>query len=1140
MPQLKKIGISNKTIRIMKLTTVLLIATCLQVSAKVHSQKVTLNQTNAPLVKIFEEIRKQTGLQFFYADELISNAKNVTIKLNSASVEEALARCFENQQLDYTISENTIIVKRKEITPEIVAPPPPVKLEAKGRIVDEQGKPLEGASVVIKGTSFGTKTDANGKFSIQVDPNVSIVFSYVGKLSQTVKVENNKTEFNIILLEDVKIMQDIVVTALGIKREEKALGYSVQKVSGDLLQKVSGVDVATSLSGKVAGLVVKNSSDFAAVPDITIRGENPLLVIDGIAYANKSLTDISSQDIETISVLKGATASALYGFRGANGAIMITTKNGSSGKTGITIDVASNTMFSAGFLAIPEKQAVYGRGGNGTYDKNSDGSWGTTMTGQIVNQWDPVQQVYRDYEYLPRGKDNFKHFLEQGYITNNNFNVGYKSDVLALRTSLNWTENKGRYANSTLDKFTYTFGGDVNLGKFKMTSNISYAIKKSPNIGNNSYTAYDPMYSLLIWSGADFDIRDYKDNYWATPGQTQNYTYKSGSNNPYYDRYQRTNQISRNIFNADLALSYEFSKYLKASVRSGLDFYTDKGELRTAWGSYVYTGNQGVPGNGSTWNGYMTGNYNVGQTQGNSINTDLLLTGAAAVTKKIKVDYLLGGTMFYKRDDNLNASTNGGISIPGFYSLKASVSPAQIAQSSATQQVNSVFSRIGASYGNFVFIEATGRNDWSSTLPSSTRSYFYPSVSSSFLVSEFLPNTKNWLDLMKVRGSWTVSKGVPYIYQSTANSVFSINSGTWNTLNGASAPSSLYPADIKPSSATTIEVGLQQIMFKNRLTVDISYYSKQFKDGITNGSVSGASGYNGAFVNTQEKISRRGWEVMVNGLIVKEKDWKWNVAVNLSKYASYYTALDPIFSAKKPWVKVGERSDAFFSREFLTDPISGKLIFNNGRLQNAQYDSKFGNKDPDFVWGLNSSVSYKAFSLYISMDGVSGGLMNTRTESYLYQSGGHPATLTPERALDVATPGSKNFIGEGLKVASGSVTFNSYGEITSDTRVYAANDIATTYKQYINDLHGSSAWGGNGTRTDTYSKTYMKLREISLTYTLPTKVLHGMAKGASVSFVGQNVLLKSKNFKYSDPDGGIEDFSDPSVRYLGINFKFTF
>jgi hypothetical protein len=587
-------------------------------------------------------------------------------------------------------------------------------------------------------------------------------------------------------------------------------------------------------------------------------------------------------------------------------------------------------------------------------------------------------------------------------------------------------------------------------------------------------------------------------------------------------------------------MSYEFSKYLKASIRSGLDFYTDKGELRTAWGSYVYTGNTGVPGNGSTWNGYMTGNYNVGQTQGNSINTDLLLTGSASVISKLKVDYLLGGTIFYKRDDNINASTNGGLSVPGFYSLKASVSPAQVAQSSAQQQVNSVFGRLGASYGNFAFIEATGRNDWSSTLPSATRSYFYPSVSSSFLVSEFLPSTKKWLDLMKVRGSWTVSKDVPSIYGSTANSVFGINSGTWNTLNGATAPGSLYPTDIKPSSARTVEVGLQQVMFKNRLTVDISYYSKQFKDGIISGPLSGASGYNSAYVNTKEQISRRGWEIMVSSLVIKDKDWKWNVGINLSKYASYYTALDPTYSAKKPWVKVGERADAFFSREFLTDPATGNLIYSNGRLQVAQYDSKFGNKDPDFVWGINSNVSYKAFSLYISMDGVSGGLMNTRTESYMWQSGVHPNGLTPERALDVATPGSKNFIGQGLKVVSGSVALDPYGNITSDTRAFAPNDVATTYKQYISDLHGSSAWGGNGTRPDTYSKTYLKLREISLTYTVPNKMLHGIAKGASVSFVGQNVLLKAKDFKYSDPDGGSEDFADPSVRYLGFNLKFTF
>ncbi|OIQ90732.1 TonB-dependent receptor SusC precursor [mine drainage metagenome] len=1006
-----------------------------------------------------------------------------------------------------------------------------------GKVVGENGAAIPNASVIAKNTKIATSANANGEFAISVPSTVKVlIISSVGFASVEEPI-NGRSRIEVKLNPVAENLKDVVVTALGIKRETKALGYSVQKISGESLQKVSGVDVATSLTGKVAGLLVKNSSDFGAVPDLTIRGEKPLLVIDGIAYANKTLTDISSEDIESITVLKGATASALYGNRGGQGALLITTKNGSSNKEGITIDYTTNTMFTAGFLAIPAKQAVYGRGSNNTYDKNSDNSWGTKMDGSIQNQWDPKLKAYRDYAYLPIGANNFKNFLEQGYITNNNFNVGYKKDNISLRSSLNWTENKGRYPNSTLDKYTYTFGGDFTSNKFKLSSNLSYARKSSPNLGSNGYTSYDPMYELLIWSAADFNILDYKNNYWLKPGEIQNYTYQSGDNNPYFDRYEKINKVSRDIFNADMSMSYQITDWLKATVRSGLDFYKEVGELKVSWGSQTYTGNTPVPGNQYTWNGYKTGGYVIGQNSGFSMNSDLLLTGDRSY-KKFKVDYLAGATIFKKRDDNLYANTNGGIAVPGFFSIKASVQPATVTESTAAQQINSVFGRVAFSWNKMAFIEATGRNDWSSTLPASTRSYFYPSISSSFVISELLPyRTKSWLDLLKVRGSWTSSKTIPGIY--AINSSFSLNNATWGTLNGATAPSNIYSKDARPESNNTFETGVQAMFLKNRFMVDVSYYSKRNFDRLANAPLTASSGYTSSYININEELTRKGWEVVLNGAVLKKKDLQINFGANWSTFKRFITKIDPKYSAKKPWVYQGARYDVLYSKAFLKDP-SGNLIYNNGRLVYSSYDSKFGYTDPDWIWGINSTVRYKNFSLYVSFDGVHGGLMNTRTESYMWQAGVHPNSVTAARAADVATPGSKNFLGDGVKVTSGTVAYDALGNITADTRVFAKNDVYTTYKQYIVDLHNSSAWGGNGSSADTYSKTFFKLREISLTYQLPNKILHGIAKAASVSFIGQNVLLKAKDFKYSDPDGGTEDFADASTRYLGMNIKLTF
>lgn len=1014
----------------------------------------------------------------------------------------------------------------------------------RGTVKDSKGQPVAGASVAVDKTTRGTTTDGNGNYSIQASAKEVITVTYVGMTPQSVSVTAGKTVYDFVLAESDQQMQGVVVTALGIKRSEKALGYSVQKVSGENLQKVSGLDVATSLTGKVAGLLVRNSSDFASVPAITIRGENPLIVIDGVPYTNKTLSDISSEDVESISVLKGATASALYGFRGANGALMITTKKAGSNKSGISVEFTTNTMFTAGFLAIPEKQYLYGRGSNNTYNINSDASWGTAMDGKDVSQWDPYEKVFKNMPYLPKGKDNFKNFLEQGYVTNNNINVSYTKGNVSLRNSLNWTQNKGRYPNSTLDKYTYAFGADLNLDKFKMSTNLSYAKKASPNISSNGYTSYDPMYTLLIWSSPDFDIRDYKDNYWITKGLQQNYTYglqPNGSytgasqNNPYYDRYERTNEINRDIFNADMSMGYQITDWLNATLRTGVDFYKEVGQLRVSKGSYLSTGNTGVPGNPYTWNGGNTGAYVIGQNSGFSINSDFLLTGERSY-KKFRAEYLAGATISFGRDDNINAATNGGISIPGFFSIKASVNSPTVSQSLYRRQVNSMYGRLSLSWNKLIFVEATGRNDWSSTLSEEQRSYFYPSIASSFVISELLPKTKHWLDLLKLRTSYTISKNIPGIY--AINSSYSITNSTWNTLNGAGVPSSLYPTDITPSAANTIEVGLQGIFFKNRLMADVSYYDKKMYDGIITGSITPASGYSGVYTNSLEVTNRRGWEVILNGSPVKNKNWQLDLGANWSTFRRVYTALDPTYSTKKPWIAVGERVDVLPSKDFLRSP-DGQLIFNNGRLVYSSYDSKFGYTDPDWLWGATSSLRYKNFSLYLSFDGVVGGIMNTRTESYMWQSGNHPNSLTPERALDVATPGSTNFLGQGVKVVSGTVTYDAFGNITSDTRVFAPNDIKTTYRQYAIDLHNSSAWGGNGSKADTYSKTFFKLREISISYNIPQKHLHKVAKAASISFIGQNVLLKAKDFKYSDPDGGYEDFSDPSVRYLGFKLNLS-
>ena len=910
------------------------------------------------------------------------------------------------------------------------------------------------------------------------------------------------------------------------------------------------MDATTSLTGKVAGVLVQNSTDFNVEPRIFIRGEEvSLYVIDGVPYANKRLSDIAAQDIESISILKGATATALYGIRASNGAIIITTKNGSSGDLGITVDFSTNTMFNAGFLAIPEKQSVYGRGWNGVYDMNRTTSWGQKMDGSIQTQWDPNLKEYRDYEYLARGKDNFKNFLETGYMTNNNVNVGFRTDKVAVRSSVNWTEQKGVYPNSILNKITYTLGGDINLKKLKLSSNTSYTKRWSPNMGSNGYTSYDGMYSLLLYTSADFDLLDYKDNYWYTKDQVQNWTYPNGNiNNPYFDRYEKVNEVSRDVFNTDFTASYEITDWLKATARSGIDFYMDRGQISVSKGSWNSTGNTAVPGIPYPWNGTKVGAYLTGRNQGYSINSDFLLTGDRKfVEDKFDLEYLAGGTIYYRRDDNLNGQTSGGISIPGYFSLNASVNPARVGESTIAEQTNSLYGRIAVSWDNLIYLDATARNDWTSRLanpvvPKSDRSYFYPSISGSFVVSELLPESvHNWMDMFKFRGSWSKSKTAPSPY--SINNVFKVNAGTWLDYNGASAPHTKYLDSYSPNEFATTEVGLQAIGWQGRVNFDLSYYSKRIFNQLVSASRSPASGISSVYLNSGEERSRRGWDAILKITPIKNEDFQWDVGFNWGTYKEIYTKIDTVNTANhdKDWVAVGKRTDFYNIKYFQTEPGTGELIWENGKPKRNNFYAFYDYKTPDWNWGINSTFHYRDFSLFVSFDGVVGGSAWSITESYMWQTGVHPESVTETRAKDVAD-GTDNYIGEGVMVVSGDVEFDPSGNIISDTRVFAPNDVAISYQNAVRALHSSSVWGGGPTPNDVYDRTFFKLREISLTYNVPSKILDnwGPIKNASISFVGQNVLFWAKDFKYSDPDGGSDNLTDPSVRYLGGNIKFSF
>lgn len=1124
----------QKIVRTMRLTIILFMLGIFQLQAtNSYSQgrRINLDIRNVTVMDALRTIEEKSDFRFLFSSKMIDIDREISLKAENTGIEEVLNMIFKDTGVSYKFMDNKIV-----LTSERSAVPQPKTI--KGKVTDQNGTALPGVTVFVKGTTSGTITDIQGNYQLpEVKAESLVVFSFVGMKTQEI-VAGNNTTLNIVMSDETIGVEEVVVTALGFRREEKALGYAVQKVQGETLSTVKGIDMGTSLTGRIAGLLVQNSTEFAMAPSIQLRGETPLLVIDGVPYGNMTLRDLPSDDIESINVLKGATASALYGSRGASGAIMIATKRGSDHK-GLSVSVNSGTMFTAGYLAIPEMQSTYGRVVNtatNTYVRSGDGSWGAPLEGQEVIQWDPISKTMKAMPYLPVGKDNFSNFLEQGYILNNNISVVQQGEYGSFRTSATWVKNKGQYPNSMFDKYTFSIGGDMKINKFTLSSSMSYNKQASPNIGFGGYTGYDPMYNILVWSAPDYDIRDYKD-YWVVKNEIQNSSYTSTNNNPYFDRNERLHSINRDIFSGTLDLNYQLTPWLKASLRTGFDTYSDKQEIQISKGSFQGAGSATVIDNGTqVWGESQRGSFNTGLGRGYSFNSDLLLSGNKTFGD-ITVDGFVGGTIYYGQDEGIEARTQGGLSIPAFYSLKASINPVAVNSRISKQQVNSLFGRIGLSWKNLIYAEGTLRNDWSSTLPKSTRSYLYPSAAASFIVSELLPEM-DWLSMWKVRGSWTSSKQPAGIY--SINSVYSITNNAWGNLSSANLPGTIRGTDVRPESASTFEVGTAINLYKNRLSTDISYYSKRMYDFLKSTGISPASGYSSNYINIDEEITRKGFEISLNGTPVKTKDWQWNVALNWSTYARYYTKLDETFSADKPWVKKGERVDHYIIRDYQKDP-EGNIIHNNGLPLYSSYDSKFGNYDPDWIWGANSSVKYKNWSFNISVDGRVGGIAQTTTEMYMWRAGSHPESVVPERYLDATQAGSKNYTGQGVKVVSGTATYDTYGNITSDTRVFAPNDVPNTYKNYVNSLHKGTAWGGSPSPIDAYSTTFFKIREMSISYELPRQLCSKFyAKGVSISAVGQNVMMWAKQFKYSDPDGGSENFSDPSQRYLGFNLKLNF
>lgn len=1100
-----------------------------------QNSKVTLNVRSTTVKEACKQIEKQSNYIFVFSDNAENELnKKVNVSANSEEIKDVLDALLSSTNLSYRILDKQVVVFKNQ-TKEMLLLETDISLSIQqiptkiitGKITDEKGEPIIGANIIEIGTTNGTVTDIDGKYNLKVKTDAIIRISYVGYAEQEISTKG-KTVINVSLKENAKNLEEVVVTALGIKREEKSLGYAVQNISGNALQTVKGIDLTASLTGKVAGLVIKNSTEFNGSAGIEMRGETPLLVINGIPYGNMKLSDIPADEIEDITTLKGATAAALYGSRGSSGAIMITTKRGSS--KGLSIDVNSNTMFRAGWVAIPKAQTSYGHGLNGKI--GDDYVWGPKLDiGNTAMQWNPISKQMENLPLVSSGKNNFRNFLEPGLITNNSVEITQTGENGYFRTGLNYIYNKGQYPNQTLNKLNYTLSGEIKLGeKFSIESQMGYMRSTAPQIWGGGYNNQGYIYQILMWTGPDYDIRQYKD-YWVVPNQKQNWLYNAWYDNPYLIAYEKLLGLEENKLNASLTMNYNLMKNLKVIFRNGYDYYKNEDKVRNPAGIYSNRG-PSISGYYWAWNG--KGMYGMNQRWGLSINSDLM-ANFKKTFNKIDFDLLGGGSVYYYQDRFQGNRTVNGLAVPGWYSLANAIPSTAVGVNSIetimgtyARQINSVYGKLSLGWNNAVFMDFTGRNDWSSTQPKNERSYFYPSVVGSVVISE-LVKMPNWLSMWKVRGSWTIAKSPLGVYDN--NLPYNI-SNSWGNLS-ASLPSNLRGTDLLPSETRTWETGTAAYFFGKRLYIDFAYFDKYYYNTQINQDIAPSSGFSSTLINSDETYARRGVEITISGSVIKNKDFEWKSMINYSNQHRYFVNIDSVYSKKDQWTKSGKRLDYYAQTEkVLRDPNGNMIHTSDGNVWLSQYKQLYGYKDPNFTFGFVNTFIYKNWTLGISFDGRIGGLMDNYIYGKMFDTGSAPETDTQYRYDEVVN--GKKYIGKGVKVISGSVKYDTNGNILEDTRQYAVNDIPVSYQEYMR------LWG-NSWENRIHDQTFIKLRELSITYELPKKLISkSIINNAAISLTGQNLFLWTKDFKYSDPDVGSEDMNAPSQRMIGFDVKIGF
>ena len=1024
----------------------------------------------------------------------------------------------------------------------------------KGRVVDTSNDPIIGASVMVKNAKEGTVTNMEGKFSLNVAPSATLVVSYIGFVTQEVKADTQKGEMTITLKEDTKRLGEVVVTALGIKRDRKALGYSLGEVSGKELQKAKEPNVINSLAGKVAGLTVSQTATGpSGSTRVILRGSTeltgnnqPLYVIDGVPMDNTNfdssdqwggydlgdgISSINPDDIENISVLKGPAASALYGSRASHGVILITTKKADA-KKDFSVELNSTTTIEKQLTKWDDVQYEFGQGADGkislTDDRfSSNRNWGPRIDpGLMMTYFDGVA---RPYVII---KDNIDGFFRTGVNTTNSLIVNKKTGKTGVRITYTDMRDKDLIPKTHMARNTLNLRTNTTITKFlDLDFKVTYThegVKNRPAVADHRANIAKNLMTL----STTFDQAWLKEHYEDENGEYYNWNDGDVYNiNPYWVLHKMTNRSWKDNYKGSAVIRYRPLKQLTLQATAGTDinYFTFE--------EFAYP----------TSPGRERGMLSTKDYKNRMYSAELL---AIYKGKFKKWDYgaTLGGNL-YKTDNKTQIVTAQNMIMRDAKTLQ-SFTEKTIREEIYRRQINSVYGSMNFAYDNFAFLDMTLRGDCSSTLPVNNNVYWYPSVSGSLLFSELLHVDKNIMPYGKVRASWAKvgNDTSPYMLRPT----YEMALNSFGQYPMAAISSDVIPnKNLKPTMTNSIELGFELKFLKNRLGLDFTYYNQHSKDQILRMNTSYASGYRYQLINAGD-IENRGIEVVLNTRPIEMKDFSWDLNVNFAKNSNKVKELangvDEFELASARWLgvkvvaKVGENYGCIMGKDFLRNKNGDIIIDGKTGLPKMTHDLKvLGNATWDWTGGMTTNVRYKNLSLGAIFDVKVGADLYSMSARSAYSTGKHKETL---EGRDAWYESEEKRLAAGVTAKDWNPTggYVAKGVIEQPDGTFKPNDIFVSPQEYWTYVTTQTA------RPFIYDNTYVKLREFTLSYAFPRRMLGKVVNALSVSFVARNLFNLYKNVPNIDPDSnynnstgmGLEFGSLPSRRSFGLNVNLKF